>query len=84
MKTIPALVNEYDDQTVMEVALIENLQREDLNPIEEALGYKDLMDRFSLTQEQREAFGSNFAEKLKSLITGDFSLDYGSIFSALS
>ena len=38
----------------------------------------------SLTQEQREAFGSNFAEKLKSLITGDFSLDYGSIFSALS
>lgn len=37
----------------------------------------------SLTQEQREAFGSNFAEKLKSLITGDFSLDYGSIFSAL-
>lgn len=52
LKTIPALVNEYDDQTVMEVALIENLQREDLNPIEEALGYKDLMDRFSLTQEQ--------------------------------
>ena len=38
----------------------------------------------SLTQEQRETFGSNFAEKLKSLITGDFSLDYGSIFSALS
>lgn len=38
----------------------------------------------SLTQEQREAFGSNIAEKLKSLITGDFSLDYGSIFSALS
>lgn len=38
----------------------------------------------SLTQEQREAFGNNFAEKLKSLITGDFSLDYGSIFSALS
>lgn len=38
----------------------------------------------SLTQEQREAFGSNFAEKLKSLITGDFSLDYDGILSSLS
>ncbi len=52
LKTIPAVVNDYDEQTLMEVALIENLQREDLNPIEEALGYRDLMDKFSLTQEQ--------------------------------
>jgi len=52
LKTIPATINDYDEQTVMEVALTENLQREDLNPIEEALGYRDLMDKFSLTQEQ--------------------------------
>lgn len=49
---ISAVVKEYSDQTVTEVALIENLQREDLNPIEEALGYKDLMESYSLTQEQ--------------------------------
>lgn len=52
LKTIPAIINDYDEQTIMEVALIENLQREDLNPIEEALGYRELMDKFSLTQEQ--------------------------------
>lgn len=49
---IPAVVKEYSDQTVTEIALIENLQREDLNPIEEAQGYKALMDEFALTQEQ--------------------------------
>lgn len=52
LKTIPTVINDYDEQTLMEVALIENLQREDLNPIEEALGYRDLMDKFALTQEQ--------------------------------
>ena len=49
---IPAVVKEYSDQTVTEIALIENLQREDLNPIEEALGYRALVDEYSLTQEQ--------------------------------
>lgn len=49
---IPAVVKEYSDQTVTEIALIENLQREDLNPIEEALGYKSLVDEYNLTQEQ--------------------------------
>lgn len=62
---------------------------EDLNgSMEEVIDHLDTEELQeylgSLTQEQREAFGSNFAEKLKSLITGDFSLDYGSIFSALS
>lgn len=49
---IPALVIEADDKTVMELALIENLQREDLNPIEEARGYHSLMEEYGLTQEQ--------------------------------
>lgn len=51
LKTIPAIVRDYDELKVFEVALIENLQREDLNPVEEAVGYKSLMDRFGLTQE---------------------------------
>ena len=49
---ISAVIKDYSSQTVTEVALIENLQREDLNPIEEALGYKDLIDSYNLTQEQ--------------------------------
>ena len=49
---ISAVIKDYSSQTVTEVALIENLQREDLNPIEEALGYKDLIDTYNLTQEQ--------------------------------
>ena len=51
-KTIPAIIKDYDQMKVYEVALIENLQRQDLNPVEEALGYKKLMEDFSLTQEQ--------------------------------
>lgn len=51
-KTIPAIIRTTDNQRVYELALIENLQRQDLNPIEEALGYKKLMDDFSMTQEQ--------------------------------
>lgn len=49
---VPAIVLEADDRTVMELALIENLQRSDLNPIEEALGYRALMEEYGLTQEQ--------------------------------
>lgn len=51
LSTIPAIVKEYDDKTIAEVALIENLQREDLNPIEEALGYKELSEKYLLKQE---------------------------------
>ncbi|MBQ7900837.1 MAG: ParB/RepB/Spo0J family partition protein [Clostridia bacterium] len=51
-KTIPAIVKDFDEIKVHEVALIENLQRQDLNPVEEALGYKQLMDDYSLTQEK--------------------------------
>ncbi len=52
LRDIPVVIREVSEFTAMEMALIENLQREDLDPIEEALGYKQLMDRCSLTQEQ--------------------------------
>lgn len=49
--TVPALIKEMDELGAAEAALVENLQREDLNPYEEALGYSTLIERFSLTQE---------------------------------
>ena len=49
---IPAYIRDVDDGQVMEMALIENIQREDLNAVEEALGFKALIDDFSLTQEE--------------------------------
>lgn len=49
---VPAIVMEADDRKAMELAMIENLQREDLNPIEEAEGYRTLVDQYGLTQEQ--------------------------------
>lgn len=52
VKTIPAIIKDYDRMKIYEVSLIENLQRQDLNPVEEALGYKKLMEDFGLTQEQ--------------------------------
>jgi len=52
LKQIPAIVRDYDHLVTMQIALIENLQREDLNPIEEALGYKALLDQFDMTQEK--------------------------------
>ena len=52
LEKVPVVIREMSDNETMELALIENLQREDLNPIEEATGYKTLMDVFSMTQEQ--------------------------------
>lgn len=50
-QTIPAIVRDSDDHDALEVALVENLQRENLNPLEEAAGYQQLIDEFTLTQE---------------------------------
>jgi ParB family chromosome partitioning protein len=51
LKEVPAIVREADDRTVLELALIENLQRENLNALEEALGYQQLVEQFQLRQE---------------------------------
>lgn len=52
LSEVPAVIIEADDRKVMELGLIENLQREDLNPVEEANGYKVLMEEYGLTQEE--------------------------------
>ncbi len=49
---VPVIVKDLGEQEIMEVALIENLQRQDLNPVEEALGYKTLIDTYGLTQDE--------------------------------
>lgn len=60
LHTLPVLVREFTDTEVLEVAIIENIQRADLNPVEEAAGYKQLMDRFGHTQEKMaEALGKS-------------------------
>ncbi len=55
LSQVPVVIRELDDAQVLELALIENLQREDLNPMEEAAGYQELMESFGLTQEQVSA-----------------------------
>ncbi len=52
LKTVPAIIKDLDDREIVEVALIENLQREDLNPIEEAEAYEKLLKEFEMTQEE--------------------------------
>lgn len=52
LERVPVIIKDLSEQEIMEVALIENLQRQDLNPVEEALGYKALIDTYRLTQEQ--------------------------------
>ena len=52
LKEVPVIIKEYSNREVMEIALIENIQRKDLNPIEEALAYKSLIDEYSLKQEE--------------------------------
>jgi len=52
LREIPAVIIEADDKKTMELALIENLQRQDLNPVEEALGYQTLMQEYGMTQEE--------------------------------
>lgn len=52
LQEVPVVIRDMDEEQAMEIALIENLQREDLNAIEEASGYKLLMERYGMTQEQ--------------------------------
>ena len=75
LREIPAIVRDYSEIEAAQIALIENLQREDLNPIEEAAGYRALMDEFSLTQEEiSKRIGksrSAIANSLRLLSLGD-------------
>ncbi|MDO5398991.1 MAG: ParB/RepB/Spo0J family partition protein [bacterium] len=72
---IPAIVRDYPEIEAAQIALIENLQREDLNPIEEAAGYRSLIDEYSLTQEEiSKRLGksrSAIANSLRLLSLGD-------------
>ena len=52
LKEVPVVIKDFDDQQIVEIALIENIQREDLNPIEEALAYERLIKEFNLKQDQ--------------------------------
>ena len=52
LNTIPAIIREFDDQEMMEIALIENIQRENLNPIEEAVAYENIINSTKMTQEE--------------------------------
>jgi ParB family chromosome partitioning protein len=52
LSRVPAVLREVDDETALEITLVENIQREDLNPVEEARAYQRLMDEFHLTQEE--------------------------------
>lgn len=52
LKEIPVIIRDYSEQEIMEISLIENIQREDLNPIEEALAYKRLLEEFDLKQDE--------------------------------
>ncbi|MGB1540383.1 MAG: ParB/RepB/Spo0J family partition protein, partial [Rickettsiales bacterium] len=52
LQTVPVLIREMSDQTALELAIVENIQRADLSPVEEAAGYQRLMDEFQYTQEE--------------------------------
>lgn len=75
LTSIPAIIRDLDDRDVIEIALIENLQREDLNPIEEAVGIKKLIEEYDLTQEEiAERIGwsrSAVANSLRLLLLSD-------------
>ncbi len=77
---IPALIKDIDDQSMGQIALIENLQREDLNPIEEALAYKKLLENFEMTQEMlASAVGKNrvtITNTVRLLKLSDYVKDY--------
>ena len=65
VKTIPAIIKDFSDEEMMEIAILENIQREDLSPIEEAQAYKKYMDKMGVTQEEI----ANKFKKSRSYIT---------------
>ncbi len=65
IETIPAIIKEFTDEEMMEIAILENIQREDLSPIEEAQAYKNYMERMEITQEEL----ANKFKKSRSYIT---------------
>lgn len=79
LDTVPVIIKEVNEQEYTELALIENLQREDLNPVEEAMGYRSLIDNYSLTQEQvAESVGKSraaVANALRLLSLGENELE---------
>lgn len=79
LDSVPVIVKEMDDRLTMEVSIIENLQREDLNPVEEAQGFKTLIDTYGLTQEEAaKRVGksrSAIANALRLLSLGDDALE---------
>lgn len=79
LSEVPVVIKETDDKELMELALIENLQREDLNAVEEALGYRLLMDTYGMTQENvSESVGksrSTVANSLRLLSLNENELD---------
>ncbi len=98
LKTIPAIVKEFDDNQMMEIALIENIQRENLNPIDEALAYENIIKISKMTQEEfAKKFGKsrshvtnmlgllNLPSKTKKLIEdGKISMGHARCLSKLS
>ena len=70
VKEVPVVIREYTDREIMEISLIENIQREDLNPIEEALAYESLINEYSLTQEE----GAEKVSKNRSTIANSLRL----------
>ena len=97
-KTIPAIIRELTDQEMMEIALIENIQREDLNPIEEATAFQRIIDTTKMTQDEvAKRFGKsrsyitnllgllNLPEKVKGQVQeGKLSMGHARVLSKLS
>ena len=71
LKTIPAYIRTADDENVMEMALVENIQRQDLTALEIALAYQHLLEQYGMTQEQlSERVGKNRATKDAKMVFG--------------
>lgn len=97
LKVVPAIVKEFDDQAMMEIALLENIQRENLSPIEEAQAFKNFMMKTNMTQEEvAKRFGKsrshitnllgllNLPESVQEhVIKGDISMSHARVLSKL-